>query len=36
MDRIIQFSLNNRALMVLLGLVVAVAGYRSYLQLPAC
>ncbi len=34
MDRIIQLSLSNRSLMAVLGVLLAVAGYRSYVQLP--
>ena len=34
MDRIIQLSLSNRSLMAVLGVLLMVAGYRSYLQLP--
>ena len=34
MDRIIQFSLSNRSLMAVLGVLLVVAGYRSYVQLP--
>ena len=34
MDRIIQFSLSNRSLIAVLGILLAVAGYRSYVQLP--
>ena len=34
MERIIQLSLSNRSLMAVLGVILAVAGYRSYVQLP--
>ena len=34
MDRIIQLSLSNRSLVAVLGVLLAVAGYRSYVQLP--
>ncbi|MDP3940307.1 MAG: CusA/CzcA family heavy metal efflux RND transporter [Deltaproteobacteria bacterium] len=34
MERIIQFGLRNRLLFVILGVVVATAGFRSYLGLP--
>ena len=34
MDRIIQFSLSNRSLIAVLGILLAVAGYLSYVQLP--
>lgn len=34
MERIIQFGLRNRLLFVILGVVVAAAGFRSYLGLP--
>ena len=34
MDRIIQLSLSNRSLMTVLGVLLAVAGYRSYVHLP--
>ncbi len=34
MDRIIQLSLSNRSLMAVLGVLLVVAGYHSYGQLP--
>ncbi len=34
MERVIQLSLSNRSLMAVLGVLLAVAGYRSYEQLP--
>ncbi len=34
MDRIIQLSLSNRSLIAVLGVLLTVAGYRSYVQLP--
>ena len=34
MDRIIEFSLRNRLLVLVLGVLIAGSGLRSYLQLP--
>ena len=33
-DKLIQFSLKNRLLVLVLSLVVALSGYLSYMQLP--
>ena len=33
-DKLIDFSLQNRLLMVLFSIMVVIAGYRAYTQLP--